>query len=166
MNTVKNPFCNLCAEDIMSRDVVVVTANSTMSEAADILSENQISGAPVVDEFGHCIGVLSGTDYVHSKASYLEFEATHQLSTHTQTGSYEIEDVLHDLVRRHMTPAVQTVDRKCSLLQAARCMGAEHMHRLIVIDESGVPVGIITSLDLIAVVVDAATTEQTEQVDC
>ncbi len=161
MNTVHQQLRHLKAEDIMSRDVVVVTTNSTMAEAADLLSKHQISGAPVIDELGRCVGVLSGTDYVHSKAGHLDSNIDHPL---TKAGCYQIEDVQHDLVRRHMTPAVQTVDQKCSLLQAARCMCGEHLHRLIVIDESGAPVGIITSLDLVAATIAAADEEEFTQV--
>lgn len=160
MNTANQRLHSLHAEDIMSRDVVVVTANSTMSEAADILSERQISGAPVINEFGRCVGVLSGTDYVHSEASHLDSGVGPVSSPLTSVGRYQIEDVQHDLVRRHMTPAVQTIDKKCSLLQAARCMCAEHLHRLIVIDDNSVPVGVLTSLDLIAALVAAVEGEQ------
>jgi CBS domain-containing membrane protein len=155
MNAITQRLLHLRAKDIMSREVVVVSANSTMSEAADVLSEHQISGAPVVDELGHCVGVLSGTDYVHRKASHLEPDTGHILAMHTSAGGCQIEDVLHDLVRRHMTPAVQTIDQNTSLLQVSRCMCAEHLHRLIVIDDNSVPVGVVTSLDLVAAIVNA-----------
>ncbi len=160
MNTASQRLHSLNAADVMSRDVVVVTANSTMSEAADILCERQISGAPVVDEFGHCVGVLSGSDYVHSEASHLDSNAGHLLSPQTSRGGYQFEDVQHDLVRRHMTPSVQTIDKTCSLLRVAHCMCAEHLHRLIVIDDNSVPVGVVTSLDLIAALVAAIEGEQ------
>ncbi|NOY42996.1 MAG: CBS domain-containing protein [Planctomycetes bacterium] len=160
MNTPNQRLRSLHAEDIMSRDVIVVTANSTMSEAADVLCERQVSGAPVVDEVGRCVGVLSGSDYVHSEASHLEPGASSVASPHSSLGCYQIEDVQHDLVRRHMTPAVQTIDKKCSLLRIAHCMCGEHLHRLIVLDDHSVPVGVVTSLDLIAALVTVIEKEQ------
>ena len=39
--------------------------------------------------------------------------------------------------------------------EAARCMCKEHVHRLIVIDSSGAPVGVLTSLDLVSAWVGA-----------
>jgi CBS domain-containing protein len=141
----------------MSENVVSVTANSTMSEAADVLSERHLSGAPVVNEMGHCVGVLSGTDYIHDKASelYEGPHARHVLVQQKPGDVFEVEEIMHDLVRRHMTTAVQTVDQDRSLLGAARCMCNEHIHRLIVLDENETPVGVLSSLDVVAAMVGA-----------
>ena len=144
-------------KDIMTHKVVTVAVNNTMLEAADVFFEHQITGAPVVDDLGHCVGVLSATDFVHSKAEELDGrdKVGHFLCSHRPSGLYSIDEVRHDLVRSHMSPAAQTMDQSAPLLMAARCMCEEHVHRLIVIDVSGAPVGILTSLDLIAAMVSA-----------
>jgi acetoin utilization protein AcuB len=49
-------------EDIMTRDVVTVHQDLTMEEAADILLEHKISGAPVLDDIGKLCGVITQTD--------------------------------------------------------------------------------------------------------
>ncbi len=49
-------------EDIMTRDVVTVHQDLTMEEAANILLEHKISGAPVVDDTGKLCGVITQTD--------------------------------------------------------------------------------------------------------
>ena len=141
----------LHVSDVMTDKVVCVTANNTMSEAADTFLEHQITGAPVVDEHGHCVGVLSASDFVHSKAEELEGreKVGHFLCSRHPSGLFSIDQVRHDLVRQHMTPAVQTMDANALLLTAARCMYSEHVHRLIVVDECIAPVGILTSLDLV-----------------
>jgi len=143
--------------DAMSKEIAIVTANSTMSEAADVLCEQRVTGAPVVDEMGHCIGVLSGTDFIHSKAAELGGEyLTSRLCSPRHPGeTYFVDESPRDLVRRHMSPAVQTISSEASLLHAARCMCEEHIHRLIVLDEKEVPVGILSSLDLVAALVNA-----------
>jgi len=151
MNSTIERLLGLRVDDVMTRDVVAVTANSTMSEAADLLSHRHVTGAPVIDELGRCIGVLSGTDYIHSKAGELEAtRSTHDLVLHPRSGQYQIEEVLDDLVRRQMSPAVQTIDNDCSLTEAARYMCNGHLHRLIVVDDKGAPVGVLTSLDLVS----------------
>ena len=151
MVTAAEKLANLQVADVMTENVVTVTANNTMSEAADAFLEHQITGAPVVDEQGRCVGVLSASDFVHSKAEELEgdekfgdFQCSRDAS-----GVLSIDQVRHDLVRQHMTPAVQTVDIHSPLLAAAKCMCSEHVHRLIVIDERSAPLGILTSLDLV-----------------
>ncbi len=48
--------------DIMTGKVVTVPENYTVEETAEILLENKISGAPVVNENGAVVGVITQTD--------------------------------------------------------------------------------------------------------
>lgn len=48
--------------DIMTRDVVTVHRDWTIEEAADLMRERKISGAPVVDDSGDLCGVITQTD--------------------------------------------------------------------------------------------------------
>ncbi len=157
MDSAIERLAALRVEDVMAQTVVTVAINSTMSEAADVFIEHQITGAPVVDELGHCVGVLSSTDFVHSKAEELDGrdQVGHFLCSRHPSGLYSIDEVRHDLVRSHMSNAVQTMDQKAPLLKAARCMCQEHVHRLLVVDTGGSPVGILTTLDLIATMISA-----------
>lgn len=145
---------SLTVSDAMVHNLITVSVNCTMSEAADILCEHQITGAPVVDEQRRCVGVISGSDFIHSKAEELEGHDTgYSLLRGGTHGSYCIEEVRHDLVRSHMTPAVRTIGELTSLVHAARCMCRDHVHRLIVVDEEARPVGILTSLGLVATLI-------------
>jgi CBS domain-containing membrane protein len=67
-----------------------------------------------------------------------------------------IADVFDDLVMARMTPAVQTVRADVPLLKAGRIMWAQHVHRLPVVDSQGRVIGIITSSDMVAALVQAA----------
>ncbi len=145
---------SLKVSDAMAHNLITISANSTLSEAADVLCECRITGAPVVDERGKCVGVISGSDFIHSKAEELEGTSNrHVLTGGAFYDAFRIEEVRHDLVRCHMTPVVETVPESTSLLQAARTMCDKHIHRLIVVDELDRPVGILTSLDLVATLV-------------
>jgi CBS-domain-containing membrane protein len=53
----------LTAADLMTRDVVVLSQETPLREAARLLFRSQVSGAPVVDAQGKCIGVLSAADF-------------------------------------------------------------------------------------------------------
>ena len=144
----------LTVADAMSHNLITISGNSTLSEAADVLCEHRITGAPVVDECGRCVGVISGSDFIHSKAEELDGTNVHHvLSTGTPCGSFCIEEVRHDLVRSHMTPIVRTVGEHVPLVQAADSMCRDHVHRLIVVDEDGRPCGILTSFDLVATLI-------------
>ena len=50
------------AKDIMSRNFVTLSPHMDVLEAVDLLVKHNISGAPVVDNLGSLIGVLSEID--------------------------------------------------------------------------------------------------------
>jgi predicted transcriptional regulator len=52
------------AANVMSRDVMLIPQDMEMHEAARLLRQAQVSGAPVVDSQGRCVGVLSTADLV------------------------------------------------------------------------------------------------------
>jgi len=57
-------FFNLTAGDLMSRDLVVFRECTPLRDVARQLVERQISGAPVVDAQGKCLGVVSASDFL------------------------------------------------------------------------------------------------------
>lgn len=57
-------FLTRTAGEIMTRDLARIPETMTMREAAQALSEAQVSGAPVVDDQGRCVGVISASDFV------------------------------------------------------------------------------------------------------
>jgi CBS-domain-containing membrane protein len=155
MNSAIERLLSLKACDVMSVGLITISSNSTMEEAASLLNKHHVTGAPVVDEFGNCVGVLSASDFVREKADALgDFPPSHVLSKRPVSGAYFCEEVLQDIVNKHMSPAVQSINMNSTLLEAARCMCHEHIHRLIVVD-GGLPVGIVSSLDVVAALVKA-----------
>ena len=55
---------NKTAGEVMTRDVIVLTPEMTLREAAELLATKAISGAPVVDEDGKVVGMLSESDLI------------------------------------------------------------------------------------------------------
>src|SRR5210317_1965054 len=49
-------------KDIMTRDVITVPPDYTVEETAQVLQQNRISGAPVVDANGQLVGTITQTD--------------------------------------------------------------------------------------------------------
>ncbi len=64
MKNIRKPLSQCTAGDLMSTDLVLLRETQTVREAAHALLRNQISGAPVVDAEGRCVGVLSAADFV------------------------------------------------------------------------------------------------------
>jgi len=65
MATISKPVLTLTTSDLMSREVITIPHEMSLRAAAHLLFQNQISGAPVVDADGRCIGVLCASDFVH-----------------------------------------------------------------------------------------------------
>jgi CBS domain-containing protein len=56
------PKAALFAGDIMQTELVTIRPNDSVREAMALMVDSHVSGLPVVDGRGHCVGVLSVTD--------------------------------------------------------------------------------------------------------
>ena len=65
----------LLAGDLMSRDVETVRVDLPLQEAAERLIRSEVHGAPVVDDAGRCVGVLSVTDLARWASGWGELKA-------------------------------------------------------------------------------------------
>ena len=57
-----NPLLGLTAEDLMNCDGVAISQEMPMRNAVQLLRRANAPSAPVVDELGKCVGVLSASD--------------------------------------------------------------------------------------------------------
>ncbi|MGZ6341067.1 MAG: CBS domain-containing protein [Candidatus Limnocylindrales bacterium] len=126
--------------ELMTRDPVVVRADTSLKEAAGLLDQYRISGLPVVDAAGVLVGVLSQTDLVRARAT-----------EHLWTNWPGLA------VRHLMTQPALTIAVSASLGEAARLMEERHVHRLVVVADDGrSPIGIVSTTDLVRVMAGAA----------
>jgi len=163
MNEILERLKGLRVGDVMQGEVVRLSAHQTMEEAGATLTKREVSGAPVVDELGHCVGMLTAVDFVRREGT-LGTNAdrcrcgmeTLELVPGAGDESFHVHQVARDRVECHMSTGVQSIRADASLIDAARVMCAGHLHRLPVIDDRGHPVGLIASLDLVAAMVKAS----------
>ena len=123
--------------DIMSQNVIFVLDTDSVLHAAAVIDEYKISGAPVVNAYGHCVGVLSVKDYSRRGDRDSEKLVVDEKTT--------VSDVM-------TTPAI-TVSPGLDLAQAGRIMCDRRVHRLPVVDETGRLVGLLSSLDIVEALV-------------
>ncbi len=117
--------------DVMTPAVITVPPGISLSEAAALLAEARITGAPVVTPNGRLLGMLSRSDLVDPR--HHRPEAT-------------VEDAM-----THLLFAVRPSD---PAMTAVRLMVVEGIHRVVVIDEHGALVGIVTSMDILRSLLD------------
>ena len=106
MRTTCKPFLTLTAADLMSRDVVAIPQEMSLRAAAHVLAQSAISGAPVVDARGRCVGVLSATDFVRwieedQPALAVRCTAVEPICSDWQI--MDLEALPTDEVKQHMT---------------------------------------------------------------
>jgi CBS domain-containing protein len=146
---------SLSVRDVMNDNVLTLSKNQLMSDAALLLAEHGIAAAPVLDDQGRCVGMLSATDFIRSNAESSLDADEHQLVKEGEHAPLHMDWQPEDLVSKHMTNAVQTVDANLPLLKAAEVMCVQHIHRLPALDEAGRPAGIISTMDVVAALVNA-----------
>jgi CBS domain-containing protein len=153
MNTARN------VKDVMNPDIMTVTDEMTTEELARYLTEHEISGAPVVDDNGYLIGVVSMTDIGRHVADQ-EFEPSQSHGFYRDIADVTLEDLGQRYVEERvatvrdvMTPVIHQVPAAATVTEAAQIMVREHIHRLVV-TQGKEPVGIITSMDLLRVVAE------------
>ena len=141
MNSAIERLLGLRVSDIMNKNVVAVLETATIGEASMTLGEHKITGVPVVDSDGQCVGVLSVTDLA----------VPENLKGAATTSSVAPEE----RVQNHMSTDVQTIDASATILDAGRVLCREHIHRLVIVDEQRRPLGVMGPLDLVAAMVSA-----------
>ncbi len=161
MNSAIERLLGLRVGDIMNRDVVLISAAASMEEAARTLADHDITGAPVVNAAGQCIGVLSVTDLAMRETRMADLGETIAWGLDAMYSKKTAGDVLppdiapDEIVEDHMSPVVQTIDVSATILNAARVLCREHIHRLIIVDDQRRPVGVVSALDLVATMIGA-----------
>ncbi len=151
------PLSALRAADLMSHSVVIIPREMSLQGAARLLARAGVTGAPVVDTAGRCIGVLSATDFMNwVKEDHTE-DAPHDVNS--VCTSWQIPEDAPEAsgcVESHMTKDPVLVTPNVKIGELARIMMDAHIHRLIVVDRmNGRPIGVVSSMDILAAVAGA-----------
>jgi CBS domain-containing protein len=147
------------AADLMVPNPVSIAAGASVKEAAAFLADKGFSAAPVIDGAGRPVGVLSQSDivvrerekveYVSAKSDYHDrADLSRRLPKAQQTG-FEVVDVDRTQVRDIMTPVVFSVTPETSAHKVIQDMLGQKVHRLFVVSDDGVLVGIISTVDVL-----------------
>ncbi len=141
-------------ESIMTRDIVAFSPDSSVVTASRVLASKHIGGAPVIDEKGRPVGVVTLTDLVDPDRdrSDGDGESLYYRITNGECdpiGAESAEDVPGEgIVADVMSPYAFSVSPDTTLIGAIRLMVSDNIHRLLVVD-SGKLVGIVSSMDML-----------------
>jgi CBS domain-containing protein len=158
LQAASKPLLALTAADLMTTPVMTIPQETSLREAARLLSRSSISGAPIVDAEGRCLGVLSSSDFVTwAVKGGQPGEQGHAVSFIAPWGELiNIDDSPDNEIRHYMTATPVTVGMKTPVGEVAKKMVDAHIHRVLVVADQNRPRGIVTSTDILAAVANAA----------
>ena len=135
-------------EDLMTREVVTVSPDTTLKEVAAKLVQYRISGLPVCDDEGTVLGVVSEADILYRERGRNEREGLlarlfeENLATETRKAAARTAGDA-------MSAPALTIQAYRPVSTAARTMLEEGVKRLPVVDIHGRLLGIVTRVDLV-----------------
>jgi acetoin utilization protein AcuB len=128
----------------MTTDPITVKPDTPLVNARDLLREKNIKQLPVVDEQGNLVGLLTDRDIKQAWASPA-----------TTLSIYELTYVLQKMtVESVMVKDPITITADATMERAAKILHARRIGSLPVVENNKL-VGIITSTDLMEVLLDA-----------
>ena len=170
-----NEWLGMHVQEVMTSDVLTLSVDNTLQEAADLFVSRQISGAPVVNEAGKCVGVLSTHDITEAEDDVIreQMELANAFYRHTDlvlpVSVYEeelaaaqerIAPALTQPVANFMITDVVTVGRFDPVKRALQYMIDAQIHRVIVTNSHGVVCGLLSTTDVMAAILRTAAEEE------
>lgn len=173
----------MTVKDIMRGDVVTVPPDLTVRELTRLLSDQGITGVPVVTDSGEVLGVVSSTDVVRLAAEAAEVSVTGTRWIPVAAAEGDPEDESSDpysdyflpedapVVRPEwaasgndgpldnltvsdiMTPVTFSVEPGTSVRDLADFLVRGRIHRALVLDDGRLK-GIVTTMDVLQAVAD------------
>lgn len=122
--------------NLMTLDPIVIGSDQPAAEAERLLKTYRVSGLPVVDD-GELVGLISQADLMVARSSEMIGANWERMR-----------------VRHLMSAPAVTVHATATLSHAANLMIQRHIHRLVVIDDDGTSIGVLTTLDLLRVLTE------------
>lgn len=146
------------AADLMVPNPISIRLDANVQEALVLLTDKGFSAAPVIDDAGRPVGVLSRSDLlVHDreKGNYVSPSPAffYEQELKTRKGEpkpgFQIENVDKTTVQELMTPAIFSVTPETTAAKVVSEMLGLHVHRLFVVDDDGILVGVISTMDVL-----------------
>jgi CBS domain-containing protein/PII-like signaling protein len=137
------------AASIMTPRPVTIGSAVAVTDAATLLLRRHLKRLPVVDSSGQLLGIVSRVDILRTATSAVRQEAA-ELPPLQPGGQ------LPRQIGAVMNRYVPTVRPDASLADVFDAVVATRLHRAVVVDESGQPIGIIVDTDLLPQITPSA----------
>jgi len=143
----------ITAKDIMTRDVITISPETEIAQAARLLLKNRINGVPVVNDAGKLVGILCQSDLIIQQKnipipSLFTLLDGYIPLTSSKKIDREVEKIAAKKVADAMTAKPVTVNPDTGIEEIAALMVVKNYHTLPVVDR-GKLVGIVGKEDVL-----------------
>jgi CBS domain-containing protein len=133
--------------EVMTKNVITVSPDAGLQEAAGLLSANRISGMPVIDDKGRVIGVISEADILilagmkrdHTFKDILRSIIGDPVPA--RKGGKKVADVMS------FPPITSKADDDIG--EVAKILDERRIKRLPVVDDDGKLIGVVSRADIV-----------------
>lgn len=133
--------------EVMTKNVISVKKDADIHEVSRLLSENKISGLPVIDDDNHVVGVITEAD-VLSMAGLKKGHTFKDIIRHI-LGEPLPERKEGNKVENVMTSPAITTRPDVDIREVARIFDERRIKRLPVVDDENKLIGIISRADIV-----------------
>lgn len=142
---------DILVQDVMTREVISIPKYESIMHVANILSERNISGLPVIDKENKVIGIITQADILSIVG--VRKEHTFKDLVKHMLGEPLPERRMGDIVGDIMTSPAVTIKPRANIAEAAQLMDEKKIRRLLVVDEKHKLVGILSRADILKAVI-------------
>ena len=147
----------MLAKDIMTTKLITVSPKATLNEAAELMTEHNISGLPVVENDMVLVGIISESDIIEERSLFSGLDHWISIETflkHKQKPGYEDdpnEDLVLDMnspVKDYMSTRLITAEPHSAVDEIGRLLVRNRVNRIPIVEDR-IIVGIITRGDIL-----------------
>lgn len=158
-------FLMIKVNEAMEKNVIILNKDDKIKEAAKLLTENKITGAPVMED-EKIIGIVSEGDImnlleIHSPNLNLILPSPLDLIEMPVRMKHEYDEMIKGLTKASLTLVEEimsippiTIDQNKNISDAAELMDKKDINRIPVVDDNNKLIGIITRGDIVKALVN------------
>lgn len=120
--------------DLMTTEVIAVSRDTGLREAARLMFRNRVSGLPIIEPDGTLIGIITEADFL-------------RLEVERQEGARDQAVTVGEV----MSIGVVTVRPEMEIYEAAKIMAVQEVKRLPVVDDDNRLLGVISRADIVSI---------------
>lgn len=141
----------MAVSNIMTRKLITVTADTTIEDISKLIIANRISGVPVVDSDNRVVGMVTQSDIIfrqiHNEPTFAA--TTEDLVLLKEGMKAEKRFGAGNTAKDIMTSPVITAHENDSIREVVELITKEKIKRVVIVDEEGRLVGIVSKMDIV-----------------